>query len=67
MIVQSISLSSMRRFTRRKTVILKNMPVLRKSGNEYKPVNKKVMFIFYNATTQTETKAESSNGVLPGR
>lgn len=47
-------------------VILKNMPVLRKSGNEYKPVKKKVTFIFYNATTQTiETKVESSNGVLP--
>ena len=40
-------------------VILKNMPVLRKSGNEYKPVKKKVTFIFYNATTQTvETKAQ---------
>lgn len=47
-------------------VTLKNMPVLRKSGNEYKPVKKKVTFIFYNATTQTiETKVESSNGVLP--
>lgn len=47
-------------------VILKNMPVLRKSGNEYKPVKKKVTFIFYNATTQTvETKVQSSDGVLP--
>lgn len=47
-------------------VILKNMPVLRKSGNEYKPIKKKITFIFYNATTQTiETKVESSNGVLP--
>lgn len=48
-------------------VILKNMPVLRKaSANEYKPIKKKITFIFYNATTQTvETKVQSSNGVLP--
>lgn len=43
------------------------MPVLRKaSANEYKPIKKKITFIFYNATTQTvETKVQSSNGVLP--
>ena len=47
-------------------VVLKNMPVLRKSGNEYKPIKKKITFIFYNATTQTvETKVQSSDGVLP--
>ena len=47
-------------------VVLKNMPVLRKSGSEYKPIKKKINFIFYNATTQTvETKVQSSDGVLP--
>lgn len=47
-------------------VVLKNIPVLKKSGNEYKPIKKKITFIFYNATTQTvETKVQSSDGVLP--